>query len=510
MVGDEQVRRLKRYMKKDGVIWKAASKAGMSEKTARRYLKSGKLPSQMKSEHTWRTRSDPFEGVWSEVEEKLRSSEGMFEAKTLFEELQRFHPGVFQDGQLRTLQRRIKVWRATEGPGKEVYFDQVHEPGRLCQSDFTHMDKLRITICGQPFSHLVYHFVLTYSNWETGTVCFGENYESLSQGLQNALWELGGVPQEHQTDQLTAAVHQLGPEEKEGFTQRYRGLLAHYGLVGRKTQAASPNENGDVEQRHHRFQRGLEQALLLRGSRDFVSREEYEDFLRELFKRLNAGRRERFLEEAKVLRALPACRTEDSRKEQVKVGIGSTIRAGRNTYSVPSRLIGEWVEARLYADHVEVWYGQRCVEKMPRVKGRGNHRIEYRHIIESLVRKPGAFENYRYHSDLFPTSHFRMAYDQLKEEQPARASKEYLKILELAALEGESLVDEALRFLMGAGGGITAEKVTALAKNGEEIPPVTEIAVEDVDLGAYDDLLAEAGESCTWEASAAFLEEAFA
>lgn len=193
MVGDEQVRRLKRYMRKDGVLWKAASKAGMSEKTARRYLKSGKLPSQMKSEHTWRTRSDPFEGVWSEVEEKLRGSEGMFEAKTLFEELQRVHPGVFQDGQLRTLQQRIKVWRATEGPGKEVYFDQVHEPGRLCQSDFTHMDKLGITICGQPFSHLVYHFVLTYSNWETGTVCFGENYESLSQGLQNALWELGGV-----------------------------------------------------------------------------------------------------------------------------------------------------------------------------------------------------------------------------------------------------------------------------------------------------------------------------
>lgn len=508
MVGDEQVKRLRRYMERDGVLWKAASKAGMSEKTARGYLRSGRLPSGMKKAHTWRTRPDPFEEIWEELEEKLRETEGLFEAKTLFEEMQRRYPGRFQDGQLRTLQRRIKVWRGLQGPEKEVFFEQVHEPGRLCQSDFTHLDKLEVTICGQAFPHLLYHFVLTYSNWESGTVCFGENYESLSQGLQNALCELGGVPREHQTDQLSAAVQQLGPEEKEGFTQRYQGLLSHYSLVGRKTQPASPNENGDVEQRHHRFRRSLEQALLLRGSRDFARREEYEDFLRKLFKRLNAGRRERFLEEVKVLRALPAGRMEDSRKERVKVGIGSTIRAGRNTYSVPSRLIGEWVETRLDAERVEVWYAQRCVARMPRLRGRGRHRIDYRHVIGSLVRKPGAFENYRYHADLFPTSRFRMAYDQLKEEQSCRAAKEYLRILETAALEGEDLVDETLRFLLGEGKTITAKEVSSLVKSGQESPPVTAVEIEEVDLEDYDDLLVEVAECCSWDAQPEYGEEA--
>ena len=206
-------------MQKDGVLWRAASKAGMSEKTARKYLK-GSLPSQRKVERTWRTRKDPFEGVWEEIEEFLES-DANFEAKTLFEYLQREYPGRFQDGQLRTLQRRVKVWRALKGPAKEVFFEQVHHPGRLSQSDFTHMSDLEITIEGQLFSHLLFHFVLTYSNWETVTICYGENYESLSQGIQNALWELGGVPQAHQTDQLSAAVHQLDGAEKEEFTREY-------------------------------------------------------------------------------------------------------------------------------------------------------------------------------------------------------------------------------------------------------------------------------------------------
>ncbi|MCP4761581.1 MAG: transposase family protein, partial [archaeon] len=184
----------------------AAAKAGMDEKKARKYLKNGQLPSQCKSEHTWCTRSDPFDQEWEEIKEKLDINPGL-EAKTLFEALQREKPGKFSDGQLRTLQRRIKVWRATKGPPKEVFFPQQHYPGQLCASDFTDMNKLGITIEGLPFKHLIYHFVLTYSNWETGTICFSESYESLSEGFQNALWELGGVPQRHRTDRLSAAVH---------------------------------------------------------------------------------------------------------------------------------------------------------------------------------------------------------------------------------------------------------------------------------------------------------------
>src|SRR5262249_39778386 len=163
-----------------------------------------------------------------------------------------------------------------QGPAKEVFFAQVHHPGRLGASDFTHCEELRVTIAGSPFPHLIYHFVLTYSNWETGTVCFSESLESLSEGLQNALWQLGGVPEVHRTDRLTAAV-QPGAHP-DVFKRRYQALLRHYGLRGQAIQAGKGNENGDVEQRHHRFKTALDQALLLRGSRDFDSRDRYATF----------------------------------------------------------------------------------------------------------------------------------------------------------------------------------------------------------------------------------------
>lgn len=199
MVTNNQVRMLMKLIQTEKTYAIAAAKAGMDEKTARKYRRIGKLPSEIKKERTWRTRKDPFEAVWDEIKSKLEINPGL-EARTLFEDLQRRYPGRFFDGQLRTLQRRIKIWRATEGPGKEVYFPQKHQPGKLCQSDFTHMGALGVTINRQRFDHLLYHFVLTYSNWETGTICFSESFESLSEGLQNALWDLGGVPQVHQTD----------------------------------------------------------------------------------------------------------------------------------------------------------------------------------------------------------------------------------------------------------------------------------------------------------------------
>lgn len=185
----------------------------MDEKTARKYPKDGKFPSEMMQEHTWRTREDPFAEVWNEAKAFLELNAGL-EAKTIFEYLQRKYPGEFSEGQLRTFQRKVKHWRATEGPPREVYFAQEHRPGYLCQSDFTHMDELGITIVSQPFDHLFYHFVLTYSNWESGTLCFSESMEGLSAGFQEAVWRLGGVPEVHQTDRMTAAVHRPGnPEE---------------------------------------------------------------------------------------------------------------------------------------------------------------------------------------------------------------------------------------------------------------------------------------------------------
>ena len=222
MVTDRQVRRLMKLLQSEKTLAAAAAKAGMDEKTARKYRRLGKLPGEVKVEHSWRTREDPFAEVWQEVKENLEINPGL-EAKTLFEDLQRRYPGRFADGQLRTLQRRVKAWRALEGPAKEVFFPQVHKPGQLCQSDFTHMKSVGVTIQRQPFGHLIYHFVLTYSNWETGTICFSESFESLSEGLQKALWELGGVPRVHRTDRLTTAVQK--PAHPEEFTQRYTALL---------------------------------------------------------------------------------------------------------------------------------------------------------------------------------------------------------------------------------------------------------------------------------------------
>ena len=491
MVEDQQVRKLMKLLQKEKTLSLAAAKAGMDEKTARKYRRMRKLPSEVKVAHTWRTRKDPFEEVWEGIRDKLKVNAGL-EAKTLFEDLQRRDPGRYADGQLRTLQRRVKVWRALEGPHKEVFFPQVHKPGELCQSDFTAMDDLGVTIMAHPFPHRLYHFVLTCSNWETGTICFSESFESLSEGLQNALWELGGVPRFHRTDRLTTAVQKV--EHPEEFTQRYGSLLRHYGLKGQKTQAASPNENGDVEQRHYRFKKAVEQSLMLRGSRDFSCRDEYAVFLRKLFDQLNAGRRARFEEELEVLGRLPARRLESCKRlNGVRVGQGSTIRVSHNTYSVDSRLIGESVNVCLYAEKVEVWYAQRLVETMPRLRGKGKHMIQYRHIIDWLVRKPGAFANYRYRGELFPSSRFRIAYDALKRRHtPLEADRQYLKILHLAAQESETLVDEALRSLIDLELPITATVVKELVESGQQSEPVTMVSIPEVALSAYDALLVTA------------------
>ena len=464
----------------------AAAKADMDEKTAWKYRALGKLPSEIRADHTWRTREDAFAELWGQVKEKLKINPGLA-AKTLFEDLQRRYAGQFADGQLRTLQRRVKIWRALEGPAKEVFFPQIHKPGELCQSDFTNMNALGVSILRQPFDHLLYHFVLTYSNWETGTICFSESFESLSEGLQNALWELGGVPERHRTDRLSAAVQKL--EHPEEFTQRYRALLNHYALQGQKTQPKSPNENGDVEQRHYRFKKALEQSLMLRGSSDFPSREEYAAFLRKLFAQLNLGRKDRFKEEGRVLRRLPPGRLDSCKRLQLRVGPGSTVRVDHKVYSVDSRLIRENIEIRVYAEHLEVWFAQKCLEKIPRLRGKRKHRIQYRHIIDWLVRKPGAFENYRYREELFPTHRFRMAYDWLNRHHPSRSAKEYLGILHLAAKRNEAVADYALRALFEKEQSISIGAVETIMDSLEQIPSPTQITIAEVDLGAYDTLL---------------------
>jgi hypothetical protein len=489
MVSDQQVKRLWRLAQRLS-LEVAATKAGMDPKTGRKYLRARQLPSDMQQKHAWRTRPDPFADVWDEIEQLLRVEPGL-QAKTVFEYLQQREPGRFSDGQIRTLQRRIKNWRALEGPAREVFFAQDHYPGELCQSDFTHCRELGITIDWQAFPHLIYHFVLSYSNWETGTICYSETFESLSDGLQNALWELGGVPNEHRSDRMSAAVNNL--IDTREFTRAYEGLLRHYELAGQKIQAGQAHENGDIEQRHYRFKQAVDQALMMRGSRDFATVAAYDQFLRKLFTKMNAGRRERFAEELLQLRPLPERRLDSMRRERVRVTPGSLIHVHRNTYSVHSRLIGEIVEARIKSDTVEVWYGDRKVEELSRLRGRSKHRIDYRHVIDWLVRKPGAFERYRYREDLFPTSWFRLAYDALREEHGTkRGAKEYVEILALAAKRGELLVEETIRVLLGRRAPLNAETTANLTEQGAP-PLLTTVQVDPVSLAVFDELLCGEG-----------------
>lgn len=486
MVTDQQVRRLYMLIKRERNIEIASAKAGMSEKTGRKYKKLGQLPSQIIMPHTWQTREDPFAEIWPEAKGYLETEPGL-EAKTLFEHIQGKYPGRYEDGQVRTFQRRVKVWRATEGPAKEIFFPQIHLAGEICESDFTHMTELGVTINKELFAHLLYHFVLTYSNWETGSICFSESYESLSEGFQDALWELGGVPEKHRIDRMSAAIHK--DCNRGEFTQRYHGLLGHYGIMALVTQAGKAHEKGDIEQRHHRLKRAVNQALLLRGSREFGERDEYQEFLKKMFSRLNAGRQKRFEEEIKELHALPLGRLDDRKSFRVEVGPHSTIRVLHNTYSVDSRLKGEQVNVRVSSEYLDVWYGQKHLERIPRLFGKRKDNIQYRHIIDWMVRKPGAFRHYKYQPAMFPSTVFRMAYDKLRQQNPAIADKQYLEILYVAAKESEQRVEQSLREHLDCGQSITLDSIRSRMES--ELPEqiVPKVQEPQVDLAEYDRFL---------------------
>ncbi len=485
-VTDAQVKELRKGFHQGASLRTAAMKAGMDRKTARKYRALDQLPSEVAPPRRGRTRPDPLADVWPRLEELLQR-EPRLQAKTLLEWLQREAPGPDWERHRRTLERRVRQWKAQHGPAQEVFFAQVHEPARLGASDFTHLDALGVTIQGQPFPHLAYHFVLTASNWEHVTLCFSESFASLSEGLQNALWALGGVPQRHRTDRMTLAVNHDGNAEQ--YTAKYQALLRHYGLAAEATNPASAHENGDCEQGHRRFKEALEQALLLRGSRDFASREVYRQFVFAVVARRNAGRGARLGEEVRQLRPLPARRLEALEREQVRVSRGSTIRVKGNVYSVPARLIGERVEVQIGAEALTVWYAGAVVQTMERLRGQAKHHIDYRHISAWLVRKPGAFARYVYREDLYPTVTYRRAYDALGAQQPGRADKEYVRLLDLATQEGEARVEEALVKLLDQGRPLSAQAVRTLLGSATPLAWAAQVAVPEVDLRQYDALL---------------------
>lgn len=485
---DAQVRKLMEELKKHGTLGLAAARAGLDRKTAAKYRDVGRLPSELKAPRSWRTREDPFEEVWPVIQSKLEAAPEL-EAKTLFEWLVQEHPDAFEPGQLRTLQRRVRDWRAMAGPDKEVFFAQQHRPGEAMQTDFTWCHELKVTIGGEPFAHMLCHPVLPYSNWEWVTVCLSESMIAIRRGVQAALFELGRVPQWHQTDNSTAATHDLA-DGKRGFNAEYRALVEHFGMKPRTIEPGESHQNGDVEALNGALKRRLEQHLLMRGSRDFESVETYQSWLRDVVRAANAMRLVRLNEELAVMRPLVVERLKEFTEESVTVTSWSTIRVKHNTYSVPSRLIGQDLNVRVFDERLEIFYGDALQLTVPRLMGRHGHSINYRHIIWSLVQKPGAFAQYRYREELFPTLVFRRAYDELAQRHTGRkADLEYLRILHLAASTMESEVEAVVARLLATNALRDADQVKASVKPAK--PEVPVLQVEAVDLGSYDALLSE-------------------
>jgi hypothetical protein len=490
-VKDAQVRKLMEELTKHGNLGLAAAKSGMDRKTARKYRKQKQLPSELKQPRDWRTRQDPFEEDWPALAERLAQAPEL-EAKTLFEELLAKAPERYQPGQLRTLQRRVRQWRAQAGPAKEVFFAQAHRPGEAMQTDFTWGTELGVTVRGEPFAHLLCHPVLPYSNWEWVTVCQSESLAAIKRGVQAALFQLGRVPRYHQTDNSTAATHRLA-DGKRGFNQEYQALMQHLGMEPRTIEVGEKHQNGDVEALNGALKRRLTQHLLVRGSADFDSVEAYETWVQQVVEKANAVRAQKVAQELAAMRPLAVEKLPEYSEVDVLVTGWSTIRVKHNTYSVPSRLIGETVRVRLYDERLEVLHRGQAQLTVERLHGRNGHRINYRHLIWSLVQKPGAFAQYRYREDLFPSLTFRRAYDALRQKlEERKADMEYLRILHLAASTLEADVEASLEKLLAAGGLQCAEAVKAtVAPVRCEVP---HLAAPEVDLRAYDALLTDSQE----------------
>ena len=492
-VTDAQVRRLMEEMSKTGQIGQAAMKAGMDRKTGRRYIAAGKLPSEMRQPRWWRTRHDPFAEDWPAVAKLLEDTPGL-EAQTVLELLEVKQPGRYNESHLRTLQRRIRRWRAEYGPAREIWFTQAHRPGEAAQTDFTSTTELGVTLAGQLFMHLLCVTVLPYSNWQWATACLSESMAALRRGIQSALFQLGRVPRYHQTDHSTAATHQIARDaEERTFNEEYKALMRHLGMEPRTTAVGAKEQNGDVEASNGALKRRLEQALLVRGSRDFADQDDYERFVAKVVRKANASRGPHVAEEIEAMRPLVVDRLPEYTEVAVHVASTSTIRVKSCAYSVPSRLIGARVKVRIFEHRIEVYYADKVELACDRLRGK-TARID-RHVIWSLVRKPGAFSRYVYRDELFPSVTFRRAYDAIQAAKSGiKGDVEYLRILHLAAGTMESDVEQALVALLAEGLMVTADatkKRCTPADDSDSPPSVPALESLPVDLAAYDMLLAE-------------------
>src|SRR5712664_3138473 len=394
----------------------AAAKSGFSRATGYRIEDDPRLPSQKKAPRG-RRRPDPLAEVWDgEIVPILKSAPGI-RAIAVLDEIRRRHPEI-SAGIRRTLERRMRNWRALAGPEQDVIFRQEHEPGRLGLSDFTDTSILGITVAGVVLGHRLYHFRLAFSGFEHAHVVLGgESFVALAEGLQNALWSLGGVPEQHRSDSLSAAFRNLGADAKEDLTTRYEAFCDYYGMTPTRNNAGVSHENGSIESAHGHLKRALADALLLRASRDFDDLPAWRGFVDEIVGRGNARNAKRIDQERMALKKLPVRKTADYDEVNVDVTTSSAFTLRKVFYSVPSRLIGHRLRVRLYDDRLECFQGATHIITLRRGRaqpnGKHGHVIDYRHVIHSLRRKPMALLNLVYRAQLFPRRAYALAFEAL-------------------------------------------------------------------------------------------------
>ena len=471
----------------------SSNKAGMTRTTARKYLRQADPTEQKKEPHTWRTRSDPLEGMWGKAEAMLKRAPEL-EAKALLEHLSGQHPELADGGLLRTFQRRVRQWRLKRGGEKEVFFTQEARPGAVLALDWTDMRKLGVTVAGQKLEHLLFHAVLPYSNWEWAVRCRSESLLSLRSGLKQTLGRLGKVPRQLLMDNSSTATHRIDADgQRRGFNEEFLSICEHYNITPRTINVGCPNENGDCEAINGHLKRRLEQHLLLRGSRDFASETDYDAFVMVTLEKANGLRKVRLKEEMDAMRDHLAAELPDYKETMVTVGSNSTIRVCKLAYSVPSKLIGSRLKARIYETRVELLEGREVLAEMPRQGGDRGAIIDFRHVIGWLVRKPGAFAQYKWREQMFPSWTFRAAYDWLIRQEPFKADERYLGVLEVAAMEGVSAVENVLGELMSQPRGVVsaAEVKAMLESYRDEALRWREAPPPEVTLEQYDALLGE-------------------
>lgn len=474
----------------------AAAKASISPASAYRIENDSRLPSQKKVRRK-RRRPDPLAGIFDEQIVPLLQATPGLRPVALYEELMRRHPEL-GPGIRRTLERRVRAWRAIHGPDQEVIFRQTHEPGRMGLSDFTDMNELAVTVVGDPLDHRLYHFRLAYSGFAHAHVVLGgERFVALAEGLQNALWALGGTPQEHRTDSLSAAFRNLTRAAREDLTTRYEDLCRHYGMHPTRNNRGVAHENGSIEGPHGHLKQAIADGLLLRGSRDFDDLAAYRAFIDELVSRRNTRQRARIDAERALLRPLPKGRTQDFEEVLVQVTSSGGFTLRKVFYTVPSRLIGHRLRVRLYDDRLELFVGGTPVLTVSRgrasAKGKHGHVVDYRHVIHALRRKPMALLNLVYRDQLFPREAYRRTFEVLLGDLGERAAcRRMVDLLALAHERGcEADLAEHLEALLArAELPDPADLRQRFAPDPGVLP---DIEVPLASLTSYDELMSAAG-----------------